>query len=430
MVATAWTRATGWIDREWSKRLADWFAVGIAVALPWSTSFAIIFSVLWLVAFVPTIDPAGLRRAVTSPAGGLPVLFFVLFAVGMLWAVGVPMAERLEAARSVYKLLFIPLFIAHFMRSERGAWVLVGYLVSCGVLLVASYLTLLMPEATSGIIPLKAGAGIPVRDYIAQSNEFTVCFFLLAAVALTAWRDGRRASATAMAVLCVGFLLNMFVIVTSRTALVILPVLLLVFALRHLSRAGVLAVGMAGLVIAALVGTLTPKVRNSVVDLFTEIRDYDPAAIGTRAGERIQFWTKSIVSVSSAPLIGHGTGSIREEFRKQSVGDNRFTMQTMVTSNPHNQTLATAIQLGLVGTAVMIAMWLAHLLLFWRGAGLAAWAGVVIVTQNIVGSLFNAHLFDFLQGWGYVLGVGVAAGVMMKREAAVNAPPPRPGSVP
>jgi len=48
---------------------------------------------------------------------------------------------------------------------------------------------------------------------------------------------------------------------------------------------------------------------------------------------------------------------------------------------------AVAIQLGLVGAAVLWAMWIAHFLLF-RGNGLAEWVGLVLVVQNIVGSLF------------------------------------------
>ncbi len=43
-------------------------------------------------------------------------------------------------------------------------------------------------------------------------------------------------------------------------------------------------------------------------------------------------------------------------------------------------------------------------------AALVAWFGLVVVVQNIIGSLFNSHLFDFTQGWAYVFGVGVAAG--------------------
>jgi hypothetical protein len=35
--------------------------------------------------------------------------------------------------------------------------------------------------------------------------------------------------------------------------------------------------------------------------------------------------------------------------------------------------------------------------------------------QNIVGSLFNSHLFDFVQGWVYAVGVGVAGVMALKR---------------
>lgn len=421
MAGRFWARATRWIDREWSMRLADGFVVAFAVALPWSTSASIAFSVLWLIAFIPTIDPAQLRRVVAAPAGGLPVLLFGLFVLGMLWAVGVPMAERLETVRATFKFLFIPLLITYFMRSERSHWVMLGFIGSCAVLMVMSWLALYAPDVASKFISLKS-TGVPARDYIAQSNEFAVCIFLLAAVILVAWRESRRGAAIALALLCGLFLLNTFTIVTSRTALVVLPVLVLVFALRHFSRKGVIVVLVAAIGFGAVVGVLAPNVRESVTSLFSEVQEYKPEAIGTRAGERIEFWTKSIGFIANAPLLGHGTGSIRDQFRRVSVGNNKFTMQTMVTSNPHNQTFATAIQLGLVGTVVMIAMWLSHFLLFWRGSGFAAWAGLVIATQNIVGSLFNAHLFDFLQGWGYVLGVGVAAGVLMKRaQPAVNA---------
>jgi hypothetical protein len=44
-----------------------------------------------------------------------------------------------------------------------------------------------------------------------------------------------------------------------------------------------------------------------------------------------------------------------------------------------------------------------------------------LVVQNIVGSLFNSHLFDFGQGWTYVIGVGVAGGIALKTAAAEKA---------
>jgi hypothetical protein len=34
-----------------------------------------------------------------------------------------------------------------------------------------------------------------------------------------------------------------------------------------------------------------------------------------------------------------------------------------------------------------------------------------VVVQNIFTSLFNSHIFDFHEGWMYVIGVGVAGGL-------------------
>jgi hypothetical protein len=60
-------------------------------------------------------------------------------------------------------------------------------------------------------------------------------------------------------------------------------------------------------------------------------------------------------------------------------------------------------------------MWLQHLLLF-RGDGLATWIGLMVVVQNIFTSLFNSHIFDFNEGWMYVLGVGVAGGLLRQQR--------------
>ncbi len=90
--------------------------------------------------------------------------------------------------------------------------------------------------------------------------------------------------------------------------------------------------------------------------------------------------------------------------------------------NPHNQTLNVAVQWGAIGIIVLYAMWGLHLLLF-RGDSLASWIGLLVVVQNIFTSLFNSHIFDFHEGWMYVLGVGIAGGMVARKsshEAAIE----------
>lgn len=57
-------------------------------------------------------------------------------------------------------------------------------------------------------------------------------------------------------------------------------------------------------------------------------------------------------------------------------------------------------------------MWFIYFSLF-RGGGLGAWIGLMVVLQNVFSSPFNSHLFDFHEGWVYVIGVGVAGGMVL-----------------
>jgi O-antigen ligase len=70
-----------------------------------------------------------------------------------------------------------------------------------------------------------------------------------------------------------------------------------------------------------------------------------------------------------------------------------------------------------IGIVVLYAIWILHLLLF-RGDGFAEWIGLRVVVQNIFTSLFNSHLFDFHEGWMYVIGVGVAGGMVIRAQQA------------
>jgi O-antigen ligase len=65
-------------------------------------------------------------------------------------------------------------------------------------------------------------------------------------------------------------------------------------------------------------------------------------------------------------------------------------MASEVTVNPHNQTFAIAIQLGVMGTLALWAMWIAHFLLF-RSGGITAWLGTVIVVDNVVCSTVHSR---------------------------------------
>ena len=116
-----------------------------------------------------------------------------------------------------------------------------------------------------------------------------------------------------------------------------------------------------------------------------------------------------------APLLGHGTGSIKTLFERDAVGKTGVSAE--IIANPHNQTLGAGVQWGVMGIVVLYAMWFTHLKLFARADGLAGWVGLAAVAESVVSSLFNSHLFDFTEGWLYVLAVGVAGGMVLRMRA-------------
>jgi O-antigen ligase len=399
-------------NREDFVRLANILAVALAISLPWSTSATGILVVLWLLALIPTIDLPSLRRVLFVPAGGLPVLLVMLSAFGVLWA-NSPWAERFHGLESFLKLLCIPLFLYQFCRSDNGRQVLIGFVASCVLLLVVSWSLWAWP-GMPWPRTLKT-PGVPVKDHIAQSAMFAVCSLVLVQFAYDVWRDGRRRLALVTVALALVFLANVSYVATSRTYLVVIPALLVVFGYRQFGWKGAIVMVFGCLVLAATAWSSATSLRARVNSFFDEVRSYEPNANNTSAGERLVYWTKAVGFIQGAPLLGHGTGSIREQYR-HSVA-NQIGMAAQLTDNPHNQTLAIGIQIGLVGMAVLLAMWIAHLELF-RSNSFAAWVGLVVVTQNVIGSLFNSHLFDFTHGWAYVIGVGVAGGTVLRQSGA------------
>jgi O-antigen ligase len=305
--------------------------------------------------------------------------------------------------------VIIAVLFVQFQWSERGLWVVGGFLASCTLLLVASWLFWLLPW----LGPTGKPPGVPVRDYIVQSGEFLICVFALAHLSLDAWRRGQRSQASALGLLALLFLANIGYVASARSTLVAMVALMLLFVFQRFGwKQAVGAVALATAV-AALTWMSSPYLRARVLNVVQEVHDYRTKSAGTSSGYRLEFWTRSIVVVSQAPILGHGTGSQREQFRRVIAGNERLA--AVVTDNPHNQTLFVAVQFGGLGTVLLYAMWFAHLLLF-RGDGLVAWVGVALVVQNIVAGLFNASLVEFTHGWMYIFGVGVLGGMMLRAD--------------
>jgi O-antigen ligase len=396
----------------------DLFAILTAASLPWSTSLVGIFNAILLVCMVPFLDIRAFLRSLKRPISAAPIALCLLALVGMLWS-DATWGARLYAVNPTVKLLVLPVLFFHFERSPRGHWVLIAFLVSCALLSVMSWLVLINPGLSLKAVDFERG--IFVKNYIDQSQEFTLCAVALAYPIAMLLKARRFWFAGLLTLLALSFFVNMAFVVVSRTALVTLPIMLAVFALLHLRwRANlmILAGVLAGILLA---WQASPQLRRTVDTFWSDYQRYKETGEATSMGNRLEFWRKSFGFIAEAPIIGHGTGSTRGLFEQVATGSANQASSGVI-GNPHNQTLNVAVQWGVIGVIALFATWYVHLRLF-RGEGLVNWIGLLVVVQNVFTSLFNSHLFDFHEGWMYVLGTGIAGGMVLRAcrtEAAVG----------
>jgi len=379
----------------------DLLTVLIAILLPWSTTGVVIAVVLWIFALITTLEIRPFLRSLKRPIGALPIAFFALALIGTLWS-DASWGARFYAVGPTAKLLALPLLLYHY---ERSSWLV----------------------AFDPGLALKSGAeyGVPVKNYIDQSQEFALCAVALAYPILTLLRTKRIPLAVLLTALALGFVVNMSFVVISRTALATMPILLALFALLHLKCRTVIVSMCVAAVLAAVVWNASPTLRTTASKFVSDYRQTRIQNNPSGVGSRLEYWQKSLDFFAEAPVIGHGTGSTRGLFAQAAIGETGA--QAEIVGNPHNQTLNAAVQWGVIGIVVLYAMWIFHLSLF-RGEGWVNWVGLLVVVQNVVTSLFNSHLFDFVEGWMYVVGVGVAGGMTLNARQSQAGSPALPRS--
>ena len=393
----------------------DIVAVLLAASLPWSTSLVGIFGVILVLVMAPAIEARAFVASLKRVACAAPIALFALALIGTLWS-DARWGMRFYSVVPAAKLMLLPLLFYHFERSRRGLWIFTAFLASCAVMVVVSWIVVFFPGLTLKT-PDAAARGVFVKNYIDQSQEFALCAVALAYPIVATLRARKFTLALLLGVLSLGFLANMAFVIVSRTALVTVPIMLAAFAVLHLRLKTTLMVLCAGALAGVVFWFASPQLEATVATFKQQYQQYMAEGASTSIGQRLEFYRKSLHFFAEAPVMGHGTGSIEGLFVQSAVGQTGAAAD--VVRNPHNQTLNVAVQWGTLGVVVLYAMWISHLLLF-RGEGLANWIGLLVVVQNIFTSLFNSHIFDFHEGWMYVLGVGVAGGLVRRFEVPVG----------
>jgi O-antigen ligase len=381
-------------------------AIFTAFTLPLSTSLqAIGVTVLAILSIELLIrEPHRLTTVMRDPAAYLPVMLVALLLIGVTWSM-LPLGGAIKWVAPYAKLLLIPLLMAAAFTPRQVLRIGFGFLAGCLIVMIVSYVSLLW---RSGPWWVFAGPGVPWKDNAIQSECFALCAFGLAYAASRFWVQGDRPRAGAVAMLALLFFANIFLILISRTgALVALSLLgLLLFQLAGWRRALLIGVPLA-MIGATALWTL-PGVKGRIAEVSVGLSTNDPGSTASR----VDFWTKALSFVRAAPLIGHGTGSIRPLYQSREA--TAPSPYGGATADPHNQFLHVVLQIGLIGGLILLAMWVAHAVLFFD-RGVVGLFGLAAVWLNVLGSLFNSHISQVTQGMLYCMAVGLLGALVLAR---------------
>ena len=389
------------------------------VSLPWSTSLVAIFAVALLVTMAPFLDVKAflqsLKRPICAAAdravcarGGRNAL--VGRAVGRAALCGRADRETADAAGAV-------LSFRTLRARPAGVRRLPG-------LLRAADGDVLDRRVRSGARAQAGGRSTAssVKNYIDQSQEFALCAVALAYPVITLLRAetgmaggvaaGDRAE------------LHRQHGVRHRVA---------DGAGHHAGHAGgvraassemanhIVIIGCAAAVSGALAWAASPQLRWTAATFLRDYQLYEEQRYTDvdRPAAGILAEIAAVLRRGAADRPWHRFDAWACSSRPRPAA--RSAPAAEVIANPHNQTLNVAIQWGAIGIVVLYAMWLVHLLLF-RGDGLAAWIGLMVVVAEYL------HFAVQFPPVRFPRGMDVRAGRRRRRRHGAEGEIPRRGA--
>ena len=102
--------------------------------------------------------------------------------------------------------------------------------------------------------------------------------------------------------------------------------------------------------LSALMMVVSPRFQTRTNEVVRDVLIYQQGSIEGSQAQRMDYWHRSLLAIQEKPLMGHGVGSWRINY--QRLGG----MQKDPPSNPHQQYLLWAVESGVVGAGLFLAM--------------------------------------------------------------------------
>lgn len=390
-----WNHTT--ISRN-AEKGAMWAAALLGLSIPISTSLDSILAGL----IVTLLLIGGRFREKICAVHDNPIVppalvFFGMYLLGLVYG-GATAYEAMEALAKASDLLLIPILLYLFREEGIRRMALAGFLTAVVSMILISYLLWL------GVIPpcklfhiTTDDAYTPFHHRITHGSLMAFGAYLFA---LKARLEPRRAVRAIYALLGIAALANVLFIVSGRTGYVVALSLGAYYLIAGWRWRGVSAAAAVILTLGIAVYLMPASVPHQrLVMMAEEIAEWEPGQpTSTSVGYRLEYYRNSLKLIAEHPVLGVGTGGFKGAYALL-VKDTGMDP----TANPHNEYLMVAIQLGLVGLALLF--WL--LITLWRRAsalpgGFERSAARGLVVLILSASLVSSTLIDHTEGFFFV----------------------------
>lgn len=258
----------------------------------------------------------------------------------------------------------------------------------------------------------------PFTSYVIYSGNKSILFGILLGIAagwmlfdLTKQHQRRWWLLAAL----VYVLLALFFLAKTRTGNLIFAVCVLIVLIRCVRfnwRGVLLLVGMCAALLA--IWNSADILRTRLTGMVHDVQAFAQGKKVSDDGIRLEMYQITAQMIAEKPLFGHGIGSWIGEYHARATG-----LATGMMTTPHNDYLLYAAELGLIGLAALMWIWLRQIVVAWQlmchqdvehGIKL-----LMLTLALMLGGMFNAILRDAVFGLAFMILLAIPlAGVERK----------------
>jgi O-antigen ligase len=340
---------------EKANTVAKWGGTALGFSIPVSTALD---SILGISVAAFWVFGAGYRKKWDLIRGNrvamLSLGMFALLVLGGFYS-DASWGEVLKVLGKYSDLLLLSLLIPLFQDVQMRRNGLAAFFLTMGVVLLLSYLI------SFGVLPTSVDFGyfwvyfkgsevnsVVFRSHITHNLLVAFSAFAFATLARIAGSPHRRMLWIALAVMAA---YNVLFMVKGRTGYLVLGVLFVYFFIDWLRWKGFVMAIVGGSLLIVSAFYLSDVFNARLSETATDFHKWRSGQISEEGplGLRLAWYQESLAIVRESPFFGVGTGGFAHTFDEKVKNS-----PVSATSNPHNEYLLIAVQLGLFGLAVLL----------------------------------------------------------------------------